>query len=126
VRHRLSELLIYENVEIIEKLHNQVGVKFIATPAQYPNIIIWGAGQQAKYLINNSKFIKQTNLIGFVDSTPSKIGKEYLGHMVYNIEFIKKNNYPFAIAAVQGYPLICEQMNLFEIDKSRLIKELII
>jgi FlaA1/EpsC-like NDP-sugar epimerase len=126
VRHRIIELLQNDYDEIIEKIHNQVGFKFIATPDQYPNIIIWGAGQQAKYLLNKSKFIKQTNLIGFVDSTPSKIGEEYLGYMVYNIDFLKENKYPVAIAAVQGYPLIYEQMNMFEIDKSRLIKELII
>lgn len=126
IRHRVNELIEGSNDKIFNAVQEEVGVHFIASPEIYSKIIIWGAGQQAKYLMKQSRFMKQTQLVGFVDSTPSKIGKKYLGQNVYDISFLHKNDFPIVIAAVQGYPLIIEEMNALNIDRNRLVNKLII
>ena len=126
IRHRVNDLIEGSNDKIFNAVQEEVGVHFIASPEIYSKIIIWGAGQQAKYLMKQSRFMKQTQLVGFVDSTPSKIGKKYLGQNVYDISFLHKNDFPIVIAAVQGYPLIIEEMNALNIDRNRLINKLII
>jgi glycosyltransferase involved in cell wall biosynthesis/organic radical activating enzyme len=126
IRHRLSLLVEMEYDKQIKKVHEIVGVNFIAIPEDCPNIVIWGAGQQAKYLMEKSTFLKRSNVIFFVDSTPEKIGTEFFGKIVHHPSILIENEFRVAIAAVQGYPLILEQYKSLNINESRLINELII
>jgi FlaA1/EpsC-like NDP-sugar epimerase len=101
-------------------------LEFIATPARYPEVIVWGAGQQARYLVNQSSFFKSVRLDHFVDATPAKIGTRYLGVEVRDPSSLRESTQPVIIAAVQGYPLILQQYRQLGLPEERVINDLVI
>lgn len=124
--HRLGDVFALNSPDYINKLHALTGFKFIASSKKYPNVIVWGAGQQAKYLVSKSDFFKQTEIAYFVDATPTKIGSKYLGKDVKSPSMLQQSTLPIVIAAVQGYALIVEQFKELGISQDRLVSELII
>jgi len=121
--HRLTDLDI---PKYIEKIHHIAGFSFIAKPDEYPSVVVWGAGQQAKYLLEKSNFFKQVNVEFFVDATPEKQGTVFYDREIKSPDTLKTTDLPVLIAAVQGYPLILEQYHNLGYQDSRLIQELII
>lgn len=99
---------------------------FIADPKLYKNIVIWGAGQQAKYLLNKTNFFKETKPSYFVDSKLFGIKKKFEGFNIKSPEVLLKNKHPILIAAVQGYPLIVNELIEYGISESRIIKDLVL
>lgn len=126
LRHRLGEIVNPADTEQIRRIHAEVSLEFIATPARYPEVIVWGAGQQAKYLVNQSSFFKSSRLAHFVDATPSKIGTRYLGVDVRDPSSLRESSQPVIIAAVQGYPLILQQYRQLGLPEERVINDLVI
>jgi sulfatase maturation enzyme AslB (radical SAM superfamily) len=126
LRHRLGELVNPADAEQIGRIHAEVGLEFIATPARYPEVIVWGAGQQARYLVNQSCFFKSVRLDHFVDATPAKIGTRYLGVQVRDPSSLRESTQPVIIAAVQGYPLILQQYRQLGLPEERVINDLVI
>lgn len=121
--HRLTDMDIKKHVL---RIHQLVGYEFIALPEKYPSVVVWGAGQQAKYLIGKSDFFKRVNVDFFVDATPEKQGTVFYDREVRNPEALLLCDTPVIIAAVQGYPLIAEQYAALGCSRSRLLQELII
>lgn len=126
LRHRLGKVIDISDLKQVEELHADVGVEFVATPARYPEIIVWGAGQQAKYLVNECAFFKHSRLVNFVDATPAKIGTRYLGADVRDPSTLRETELPVIIAAVQGYPLILQQYRELGLAEDRIVNDLII
>jgi len=126
IRHRLSLLSGTEYDEQIKRVHEIVGINFIAIPENYPEVVIWGAGQQARYLMEKSEFLKRSKVLFFVDSTPEKLGTTFSGKVIHHPSTLVDTDLPVIIAAVQGYPLIVEQYKRLGIDESKLIDKLVI
>ncbi|QHJ13586.1 putative glycosyltransferase EpsJ [Paraglaciecola mesophila] len=124
--HRLGDIFALNSPDYVNRLHNLTGFEFIATAKKYPRVIVWGAGQQAKYLVSKSHFFEQAEIAYFVDATPNKIGSVYFDKEVKCPSVLKESDLPIVIAAVQGYALIVEQFNKLGIDQNRLVNELII
>ena len=124
--HRLGDVFAINNPDYVTHLHNLTGFAFIATPEKYPRVIVWGAGQQAKYLVSKSHFFEHSEIVYFVDATPSKIGSKYLGKDVRSPAELVNSELPIVIAAVQGYALIVEQFKKLGISPGRLVTDLII
>lgn len=121
--HRLSDLDITQYTEF---LHAMVGINFIANPKKFDSVVVWGAGQQAKYLLEKSDFFKHTQVAFFVDATPAKQGEIFYDKEIRLPDTLAENDLPVVIAAVQGYPLILEQYHSLGFTDDRLIQELII
>ncbi len=126
LRHRLSAVINFDDSTQIERIHALAGFNFIATPFKYSHVIIWGAGQLAKYLLEKSVFFKNVEVDFFVDSTPEKVGSYFFGKEVRDPSALLNNDLPVVIAAVQGYPLILEKFHQMGLSGSRLIQELIL
>jgi glycosyltransferase involved in cell wall biosynthesis len=126
LRHRLGSVVDINDSQLIDDLHDDVGLDFVALPSQYPKVLIWGAGQQAKYLLEGCTFFKSAEPLFLVDSTPEKIGTTLLGREIRHPEALRTNDLPVIIAAVQGYPLILEQYRALGLPDSRLLQKLII
>ncbi len=126
VRHRwIKPPNLKENIKI--NIPDEVrDYNFIADPKLYKNIVIWGAGQQAKYLLNKTNFFKEVNPKYFVDSKLFGIKKKFEGFNIKNPEVLLKNNHPILIAAVQGYPLVVNELIEYGISESRIIKDLVL
>jgi FlaA1/EpsC-like NDP-sugar epimerase len=128
LRHRLTDAYqesIYRN-EIITKLRD-IGIEnTIADPLEYPEVVVWGAGWQAKYLLQESMFFKQAKIAFFVDDTPEKIGNHHLGHKILSPSVLENSNLPIIIAAVQGYPFIYDALLRLGIPEFRVINKLVI
>lgn len=98
----------------------------IALGRDYPNVAVWGAGWQAKYMFEKSTFFKQSRIAFFADSTPSKIGTEFLGAPVKDPSALLNSDVPVLIAAVQGYPKIYSQFVAMGLPIERLVRGLVI
>ena len=126
LRHRLGALIDVNDLDAVARIHALAEFDFIATPARYPVLAIWGAGQQARYFMESSTFFKHADLAYFVDSTPSKIGTRFFDKEVRDPAALLASDLPVLIAAVQGYPLILEQYRALGLPDSRLIRDLIL
>ena len=102
------------------------GAGEIATPARYPRVVVWGAGQQARFLMEGTRFFKAVEVPFFVDATPEKQGTRFFGKEILAPSALLTNGDPVLIAAVQGYPLILEQFRALGLPDSRLIRALIL
>lgn len=98
----------------------------VARFEDYPRLAIWGAGLQARYMIENSAFLKAAEVAYFVDNTPSKIGTKYLGRDVLSPEVLLQDSLPIVIAAVQSYPAIFDAALAAGIEESRLVTGLVL
>lgn len=126
LRHRLGEVINPANSQQVKEIHDEVGFDFIATPERYPEVVIWGAGQQAKYFVSQCAFFKQSRLVHFVDETPSKIGTLYENIPIQDPSSLTSSDYPVIIAAVQSYPIILERYRKLGLPESRLISDLVV
>lgn len=111
---------------VIQKLTKMNLVDSLADRNKFDEIIIWGAGEQTKYLLRHSYFFKNVKVKYIVDNTVSKIGRKYLGYMVHDPEVLLKSDDHVLIAAVQGSPIIYDEYIKLGLDESRLIKGLVI
>jgi glycosyltransferase involved in cell wall biosynthesis/pyruvate-formate lyase-activating enzyme len=121
--HRLAGLDLKAHAD---RIHEFAGYEFIAHPARYASVVIWGAGQQAKYLMEKTKFFREVKVDYFVDATPEKQGKTFYGKEIKSPEVLRGTSTPVVIAAVQSFPLILEQYRRLGFDNSRLVRELIV
>jgi len=98
----------------------------LADGNDYPEVIVWGAGWQAKLLLEQSNFFKKAKVAFFVDDTPEKIGGTYLGYPICSSDVLLRTDQPVLIAAVQGYPAILDRFLSLGIPKRRLISQLVL
>jgi len=92
----------------------------------HPDLVIWGAGWQAKYCLEHANFFKRRKPAFLVDSTPSKIGSDYMGYRVHDPAALVTCSCPVLIAAAQGYPGIYEAFLGLGLPLSRLVTKVVI
>lgn len=126
LRLRLREIHACHGARMQEQLSQFELAMVLAQPEDYPQMVIWGAGLQAKYLLEDSLFFQRAKVICFVDNTAEKVGSNYLGCPVYSPEFLRVNSLPVLIAAVQGYPIIYDAYVRMGLDPARLVRGLIL
>jgi hypothetical protein len=98
----------------------------LADPGAYDRVAIWGAGWQAKFLLERARFFETVDAAFFVDATPAKIGGRYLDRDVRAPEALTQDDAPIVIAAAQAYPAIYQSFLDLGLDKSRLVRGLIL
>jgi glycosyltransferase involved in cell wall biosynthesis/organic radical activating enzyme len=126
LRIRLDEVNAHSEKLIKSKIVDMGLAYVLADKSSYKSVAIWGAGWQAKYLLEKTSFFKYVDVEFFVDSTISKIGGQFLGRSIFAPAVLLDSDIPVVIAAVQGFPVIYDAFLALGIDKTRLIKELII
>ena len=112
--------------KITSKLAAENLVDALADRKKYSKVIIWGAGEQTRNLLEHSYFFKKVKVKYIVDDTPSKVGKEYLSHKIYNSDTLHKSQEPVLISAVQNSQVMYEKYINMGLDESRLITGLVI
>ena len=116
-----------ENRRQIDERLSELQIKDgLADPAGYSRVVVWGAGQLAVDLVKNALFFKNTNFEYFVDSDSSKWGTRFLGKDVRSPESLLENDYSIVISAAQYYAAIVESAELLQIEKSRVVRELVL
>lgn len=126
LRQRLYDIHCNSEQEIVSMISDYGLGHVLADPTSHKSVAIWGAGWQARYLLEKTLFFKNVEVAFFVDSTPSKIGGRFLDRDVLEPSVLLKTDIPVVIAAVQGFPAIYDSFVNLGIDESRLIGELII
>lgn len=122
----LHEKLVRAGCDVVfvdDLLRLRMGKTFSGTPNITTPVAIWGAGMQAKLLLDDTSFFRRTTVKCFIDET--KVGERFMDIDVMAPENLLKDDAPIVIAAVQGYPLIYDRMVKMGIE-NRLIKELIL
>jgi poly(ribitol-phosphate) beta-N-acetylglucosaminyltransferase len=100
--------------------------KALAEMEKYDRVVIWGAGIQAKSLIEKSAFLKKVKLEYLVDNSAEKIGRDFMGYRVSAPEVLLGSNLPVLIAAVQNVSNILDNYYKLGLPESRLVKGLVI
>ncbi|WP_198012286.1 glycosyltransferase [Desulfosarcina sp. BuS5] len=126
LRQRLGKIHSHSENLIKSKIVDMGIGHVLADKASYKSVAIWGAGWQAKYLLEKTSFFKHVDVEFFVDSTTSKIGGQFLDHNIFAPTALLDSDIPIVIAAVQGFPIIFDAFLALGIDESRLIKKLIL
>ena len=120
----ISEKLIQKFKKVLQE--NGI-LSILEDDEAYTDVVIWGAGWQTKYFIENSRFFRKVSIKYLVDdSLPNKIGEKYMGLEIKDPKTLRENNYPVLISAVQGYSVIHDKYTSMNLEESRLIKGLII
>lgn len=83
----------------------------LAQPHAYPEVILWGRGEQAKRLRDDALFFRHANIASEVDS--STFDKDM------------DTDLPIVIAASQAYPAIYHEIVSLGLGK-RIVRELVI
>jgi glycosyltransferase involved in cell wall biosynthesis/organic radical activating enzyme len=126
IRQRVRGYDESKKQEFIRHLE-QLGIDaFLFRPSIEKPVIVWGAGEQAKLLIENSLFLKPEHIEYFADSTPDKLGTTYFDREVLHPSNISESNLPVLIAATQNYTPIFNQFGELGIKDDRLIQKFII
>ena len=126
LRIRLGSIQYHEIISIKHTLRDISHESALADSSDYPVVVIWGAGLQAKYMYENSFFFQLSRVSYFVDDTISKIGTKYLGYPVLSPHILLNDNLPIVIAATQGYPYIYDKLLKLGINDMRVIRRIII
>ena len=118
--------LLRQRLGKIEKLNDYFGI--VATPEEYPEVIIWGAGQQTKLMLEHANFFKKAKAMFIVDDTPEKQGTKFCGIDVFPTSELTLVDLelPVIIAATQSYPAIYNRFLQLGVPETRLIKKLVI
>jgi len=110
----------------IKAICDYVGIDFIASPADYKSIVIWGASGNAKNLSKKSNFFKETDIAYFIDSNIEKQEAGFCKKEVKDPSFLIGKDVPLLITAVQGYSSILKGLDKIGFSKSNIIDKLII
>ncbi|WP_187830335.1 glycosyltransferase [Siccirubricoccus phaeus] len=95
-------------------------------PPDHPELVIWGAGWQARHLLERASFFRHRRPAFLVDSTPAKINRDFLGLPVRPPRLLLETQHPVVIAAVQGYPAIHAEFLRLGLPPSRLVTRLLL
>ena len=125
LRFRLNDLHSEAAAEVHARLKSVGLESAIARYQDYPRVVIWGAGWQARYLVEKSNFLRRSEIAFFVDDTPEKIGTRYFDREVRSPAALLQCDLPVVIAAVQGYPFIYDALRRLGTLESRLITGLV-
>ena len=98
----------------------------LAAADRYERVILFGAGQNSKLLLETTHFFRTVEVDHFVDSTPEKIGHLFMGREVRHPDTLHESTLPVLISAVQNSPLIYDRYLAMGLDEGRLIKGLVI
>jgi len=112
--------------KVMSKLNELNLTKALARRRKYKSIVIWGAGIQAKFLIEKAIFFKKVKVEYLVDNSSEKKGKDFFGSKVLDPKVLLDSDFPVLIAAVQNAPQILENFYKIGLDESRLIKNLVV
>jgi glycosyltransferase involved in cell wall biosynthesis len=126
VRQRFTALDEADRAELAERLEEHDLGAALADARAYASVAIWGAGWQAKFLIERARFFASVNAPFFVDATPAKIGARFLDRDVRAPEALRDLDVPVVIAAAQAYPAIYQSFLDLGLDRARLVRGLII
>jgi len=111
---------VYEDLKFLEC------EDFLFNYEQNKEIIIWGAGNGTKDILQNSYILKIVKVLYIVDNSKSKIGTKFLGYDIKDPEELNNNNLPIYISAFEKFPIILNEFSKLKLDKKRLIKGLLL
>ena len=126
IRQRLNKFNSDTEESLRIKLSELGVLDIIANKDLYKSVAIWGTGEQAKLLCENSTFFKCVDVEFFVDSTPMKKNTKFLDRQVLSPDVLLESDIPIVIAAVQNYPKIYDLFLDMGIKESRLIRNIIL
>ena len=91
-----------------------------------PEIIVWGIGEYANYLLDKSITFRSSSVKFFVDSNPKKQGTVFRNSVVLSPEEVVGHQAPILIASSFWYHEILEQLINFGVDRSRILPNMLI
>lgn len=89
-------------------------------------IVIWGAGRQTDYLLNDKHFLSLYEVKYLVDNTPEKIGSKLLNYDIYEPSKLIGNEEKVLISAVQYSSQIKKRYLELGLDINNIVTDLII
>ena len=93
---------------------------------QIPEIIVWGIGEYANYLLDKSITFRNSSVKFFVDSNPKKQGTVFRNSIVLSPEEVVNHQTPILIASSFWYHEILEQIIDYGIDRNRVFSDSLI
>lgn len=124
VRPRISKIasdaMQEFNYQNYPKKIQEIIIEIKKVKKELKEIIVWGVGEYANLLLDNSFSFKDSNVKLFVDSNPHKQGTKFRNMTVCDPNQIKNFHQPILIASSFWYHEIVEELTNLGVDKSRI------
>ncbi|MFY8300292.1 radical SAM protein [Pseudoalteromonas sp. SS15] len=126
LRPRLNRKVrqILESDDIYAKSNIDFLVEYVA-PLDKP-VILWGAGEYARSLTNDSLFFENNEISFLVDKSKEKQGTKFIGYSVYSPNSVLDTEDFIVIASSMYFNEIYDELIAMGVSKSRIINKLII
>ncbi len=119
--HILARLKSLDNSEIEEirsyLIKNNANV--LISHKDHSSVILYGAGQIAKEIINKTKFFKHIKNFDIIDS--NKVDEIFLGKKIKHPNILKKDNRGVFITSAQSYDDILSQIKKIRGEKTNIL-----
>jgi FlaA1/EpsC-like NDP-sugar epimerase len=131
VRPRINKLakIILNDKNLIKKhpleVTNTIS-KIKETQKNLKQIIVWGIGEYANLLLNNSITFANSKVKFFVDSNYHKQGTKFRNSIVLKPDEVINCNEPILIASSFWYHDIVKNLEEFGVDKRRILSSSLI
>ncbi len=131
VRPRINKIaeIILNNEELISNFPSEVKntiFKIKKSQKKLKKIIVWGIGEYADLLLNNSVTFSKSKVKFFVDSSPHKQGTKFRNSIVLKPDKVINCEEPILIASSFWYHDIINQLNQFGVDRNRILSSSLI
>ncbi|NIB40030.1 glycosyltransferase [Pseudomaricurvus alkylphenolicus] len=126
IRQRVANFTTDDTLRFERELEKLGISDVLFKPNRENPLIIWGAGEQSRLLLENSLFLKPEYVDFFADSTPNKLGTTYFGREIRSPDTVGQSDHPILIAATQNFAPIFRQFRELGIDEGRLVRKFII
>jgi hypothetical protein len=123
IKKYIEEIFISENKELIKNLNSLCDIEKLKNS----NVIIWGAGDTGRELVNKSTLLKYFNIKVdfFVDKYKYLNKNNKLNNIpIKNPEDIKKNNLKILIASTAFNEEIYNEILSMQVNKERIVDSL--
>ena len=101
-------------------------LKYLLSKEKYPEILVYGTGNQAELITQKTHVLKHINVKYFIDYCKEKQEKEIFNVPIISPNSLKNNDTAILIAAVQNAPIIYQQLLSYGYNKNLIIKDLVL
>ena len=106
------------------KLRQQFGDDLL-DPSKFSKVVVWGAGQYSRRMLESSIFFSNVEVDFFVDKDQTKIGRQLLGKSIRPTTAILETDLQIVVGASSQYAEICDEIRAMGVDSNRILSGVI-
>ena len=124
--HRMNATFVDNKLRIMDRLEKYSCANFISENQSIGAVVLWGAGSIGADLIRYAEFFNTVEIEYVVDSNFGSMGDDFYGKKIRSPDTLVEDHFKIVISAAQNYLSILKDFERLGIDKSRIVRGLVI